>query len=86
MSDYAIENRQEVVNVLTSRVIENAPLRELIRVYSEAVGAAIGQLSDADVVRSIAQAGYNDILEAFNLEVPAVEASEEAPAEEATAE
>ena len=70
MSDYAIENRQEVVNVLTSRVIENAPLRELIRVYSEAVGAAIGQLSDADVARSIAQAGYNDILEAFSLEVP----------------
>jgi hypothetical protein len=25
MSDYAIENRTEVVNVLTSRVIENAP-------------------------------------------------------------
>ena len=83
MSDYAIENRQEVVNVLTSRVIENAPLRELIRVYSEAVGAAIANLSDADVVRSIAQAGYNDILEAFNLEVPA---AEEAPAEEAAAE
>jgi hypothetical protein len=70
MSDYTIENRQEVVNVLTSRVIENAPLRELIRVYSEAVGAAIANLSDADVVRSISQAGYTDILETFNLEVP----------------
>jgi hypothetical protein len=70
MSDYTIENRETVVNTLTSRVIENAPLRELIRVYSEAVGAAIGQLSDADVVRSIAAAGYTDILEAFTLEVP----------------
>ena len=78
-----MENRTEVVNVLTSRVIENAPLRELIRVYSEAVGAAIANLSDADVVRSIAQAGYNDILEAFNLEVP--EATEEAPAAEGEA-
>ena len=78
-----MENRQEVVNVLTSRVIENAPLRELIRVYSEAVQAAIGNLSDEDVIRSIAQAGYTDILEAFNLEVPA---AEEAPAEEAAAE
>lgn len=85
MSDYTIENRQEVVNVLTSRVIENAPLRELIRVYSEAVGAAIGNLSDADVVRSIAGAGYADILEAFNLEVPEAPATEEAPAEEAAA-
>ena len=32
MSDYQIENREEVTNVLVSRVIENAPLRELIRV------------------------------------------------------
>ena len=79
MSDYTIENRQEVVNVLTSRVIENAPLRELIRVYSEAVQAAIANLSDADVVRSIAQAGYADILEAFSLEVPAAEEAAEAP-------
>ena len=65
-----MENRQDVVNVLTSRVIENAPLRELIRVYSEAVQAAIGNLSDDDVIRSIDQAGYKDILETFNLEVP----------------
>jgi hypothetical protein len=68
-----IENREVVVNTLTSRVIENAPLRELIRVYSEAVQAAVGQLSDDDLIRSIAQAGYTDIIEAFNLEVPAVE-------------
>ena len=74
-----MENRTEVVNVLTSRVIENAPLRELIRVYSEAVKAAVDNLSDDDVIRSIAAAGYQDILEAFNLEVP------EAPAEEAAA-
>ena len=73
MSDYTLENRQDVVNTLTSRVIENAPLRELIRVYSEAVQAAIAQLSDADVARSIEAAGYADILEAFNIEVPAVE-------------
>jgi len=73
-------NRTEVVNVLTSRVIENAPLRELIRVYSEAVQAAIGNLSDEDVIRSVAQAGYTDILEAFSLEVPAEEAAPEGEA------
>ena len=55
-------------------------MRELIRVYSEAVQSAIGQLSDDDVIRSIAAAGYTDILEAFNLEVPA----EETPTEEPT--
>jgi len=71
MSDYTVENREEIVRVLTERVISNAPVRELLRVYSEAVTAAIASLSDADVVRSIAAAGYTDILEAFNLEVPA---------------
>ena len=58
-------------------------MRELIRVYSEAVQSAIGQLSDADVVRSIAAAGYTDIIEAFTLEVPpAAEADAEAEGEE----
>jgi hypothetical protein len=73
MSDYTISEKETVINTLVSRVIENAPLRELIRVYSEAVTAAVGQLSDADVVRSIAAAGYTDILEAFSLEVPPAE-------------
>ena len=82
MSDYTLENREQVVNTLTSRVIENAPLRELIRVYSEAVQAAIGQLSDADVVRSIAAAGYTDIIEAFTLEVPPAVEAEETPVSE----
>jgi predicted HTH transcriptional regulator len=83
MSDYTLENRDEVVRVLTERVISNAPLRELLRVYQEAVSAAIVNLSDADVVRSINQAGYGDIVEAFNIaEPPAPEETEgEAAAE-----
>ena len=56
-------------------------MRELIRVYSEAVNAAIAGLSDADVARSIQAAGYVDILEGFNLEVPAPESSEAAEGE-----
>ena len=83
MSDYKIENRAEVTNVLVSRVIENCPLRELIRVYSEACQSALNALSDADVARSIQQAGYNDILEAFNLDVPPAEEPAEAPEGEA---
>jgi len=71
MSDYTLENREQVVNVLTERVISNAPIRELLRVYSEAVGAAIANLNDADVVRSIQAAGYGDIIEAFNIAEPA---------------
>ena len=76
----AIENREDVVNVLTSRVTENAPLRELIRVYSEAVQAAVGQMDDDALINAIAQAGYPDILEAFGLSLPA-----EAPAAEPAA-
>jgi hypothetical protein len=57
-------------------------VRELIRVYSEAVQAAVANLSDADVARSIQAAGYQDILEAFEIEVPpAPEAEGEATAE-----
>ena len=79
-------NRTEVVNVLTSRVIENAPLREIIRVYSEAVQSAIANLSDDDVIRSISAAGYVDILEAFELEVPPADEATEGGEGEAAAE
>jgi hypothetical protein len=79
MSDYTISNREEVANVLVGRVCEQAPLRELIRVYSEAVTAALQGLSDADLARSIQSAGYSDILEGFNIaEPPAPEAELEA--------
>jgi hypothetical protein len=74
-----MENRQQVVDVLTARVVENAPVRELLRVYSEAVQAAVAQLDDDDLVRSIDQAGYADIIQHFELTVPA-------PKEEAAAE
>ena len=83
MSDYVLENREEVSNVLLARVVENAPTRELLRVYSEAVTAALQGLSNADLVRSIAAAGYADILEAFNLTVPEAPAEEAAPEGEA---
>jgi hypothetical protein len=87
MSDYKIENREEVVRVLTERVISNAPIRELLRVYQEAVTAALEQLNDADVVRSLIQAGYIDIMEGFNLpEPPAPESSEAAEGEALLAE
>ena len=81
MSDYKIENRQEVSNALLERVLSNAPVREILRVYSEAVTSALEGLSDADLVRSIAAASYTDILEAFELEVPAPEAEGKAAAE-----
>ena len=61
--------KEQVIQVLVGRVVENAPLRELVRVYSEAVLAAVGQLSEDDLVRSISAAGYTDIIEQFGLDV-----------------
>jgi hypothetical protein len=54
--------------------------------YSEAVQAAIANLSDDDVIRSISAAGYVDILEAFELTVPEPAATEEPAEGEAAAE
>jgi hypothetical protein len=73
MSDYTLPNRELVVNALLERVISEAPVREILRVYQEACTSAIANLSDADVVRSIQAAGFTQILEAFELEVPAPE-------------
>jgi hypothetical protein len=83
MSDYKIENREEVTNVLIGRVCENAPLRELIRVYSEAVTNAVQGLPDSDLARSIFAAGYADIAEAFNIAEPPAPEGAEAPEGEA---
>jgi hypothetical protein len=64
------EKRGQIVNSLVSRVTENAPLRELVRVYNEAVQAAVAQLDDDNLLRTVVTAGYPDILEAFGLEAP----------------
>ncbi len=83
MSDYKLENREEVIRVLQERVLSNAPLREICRVYNEALTAALEQLNDADVVRSLIQAGYSDIMEGFNIAEPPAPEGAEAPEGEA---
>jgi hypothetical protein len=69
------ELREVFINALISRVVENAPLRELIRVYSEAVNAAVRPLEDEALLTSAIQAGYADILEQFNIPNPGTPAS-----------
>jgi hypothetical protein len=64
------ELREVFINALISRVVENAPLRELIRVYSEAVSAAVRPLEDEALLISAAQAGYTDLLEQYNIPFP----------------
>ena len=63
----AIENRVELINVLVSRVAENASVKELIRVYCEALTANLRELEDGDLIQCILNAGYLDIMEKFDL-------------------
>jgi len=60
-----IEKREELTNVLVSRVVSNAPVRELVRVYGEAVTAAVNELSVEDLAKSVADAGYNDLIDLY---------------------
>lgn len=64
------ELREVFIQALVSRVVENAPLRELIRVYSEAVGAAVNPLEDEALLTTAIQAGYGDLLQQFNIPTP----------------
>ena len=92
------ELREVFINALVSVVVENAPLRELIRVYSEAVNAAVQPLEDEALLTSAIQAGYGELLQRFNIPAPGtppevgtvdipaeeIEASDEAPKKKAT--
>lgn len=79
------ELREVFINALIARVVENAPLREMIRVYSEAVNAAVQPLEDEALLVSAINAGYADLLEQFNIPAPGtppVVGTEDIPAEE----
>lgn len=82
------ELREVFINALVSRVVENAPLRELIRVYSEAVNAAVNPLDDDALLTSAMQAGYADLLTNFNIPIPGTPpevGTEDIPSEEPVA-
>jgi hypothetical protein len=80
-----IEKRQELTEVLVSRVISNAPVRELVRVYGEAVTTAVNELSVEDLAKSVVDAGYRDLLDLYitdlDLDPEGVEGVEGAVAE-----
>jgi len=67
MASKSIENRNELIDILVSRIAENAPVKELIRVYCEAWTANLKELDDGDLIQGILNAGYLDIMERFNL-------------------
>jgi transcription initiation factor IIE alpha subunit len=67
-----IENKEELVNETISRVVNNAPIREMLRVYNESLRAHIGTLSDEELVQALTNAGYEDLIEQYvKVEEPA---------------
>ena len=61
-----IENRTEFVNELISRVLSNAPVSEVMRVYSLSVQAAIEELDDEGFLQAVLNAGYTDLIEKYS--------------------
>ena len=64
----AIENKAEFVSEVVSRVINNAPISEILRVYSLFVQEGISELSDEDLLEAVLKAGYTDLLEKYSVE------------------
>lgn len=58
-----IRNKDQLVKSLISRVVENSPVREVLRVYAEAVEATINGMEDNNLAQSIISAGYTDLVE-----------------------
>lgn len=63
------EARKELTNEVVSRVLNNAPVSEVLRVYSLSVQSALEGLSEGDLFESLLKAGFTDLVEKYgNLE------------------
>lgn len=60
-----ITDREGLVAETISRVINNAPISEILRVYSLAVKNELDKLSDDELMSSVNTAGYSDLVEKY---------------------
>jgi hypothetical protein len=60
------ETRENLTNEVISRVLNNAPITEVLRVYSLSVQSGLESLSEGDLLESVLKAGYTDILEKYS--------------------
>ena len=63
-----ITDRESLLNETISRVINNAPVSEVLRHYSVSVQEQLSRLSDEELVEALHNAGYVDILSKFTEE------------------
>lgn len=61
-----IQNRADLVNETIGRVINNAPVSEVLRVYSLALQAELDGMTDDELLSSLLTAGYNDLIEKYS--------------------
>jgi hypothetical protein len=59
------ETRQELTNEVVSRVLNNAPASELLRVYSLSVQSALEGLSEEGLFECLLNAGFTDLVEKY---------------------
>lgn len=73
----AINDKPALINEAISRVINNAPVSEVLRVYSLALQAELERMEDEEILSSLENAGYSDLIEKYTSQVDAKEAVEE---------
>ena len=60
-----IENRKELESEVVSRILNNAPVSELLRIYSLSLQASLSDLDDADFLQAVLNSGFTDLLEKY---------------------
>lgn len=60
-----IKDRTELTNQFISRVINQAPVSEVLRVYSMALQKQVEEYSDEDLIMALVSAGCNDLIEQY---------------------
>lgn len=60
-----INNKTALVTEAISRVVNNAPVSEVLRVYSLVLQAELDKMEDEQLLSSLETAGYLDLLEKY---------------------
>lgn len=60
-----INDKTALISEAISRVVNNAPVSEILRVYSLALQAELDKMDDEKLVNSLETAGYLDLLKKY---------------------
>ena len=57
-----ILNKEQLISDTISRALNNAPVSEVLRVYSLALQNELSQRNDTELFEALLAAGYNDLI------------------------